>query len=840
MDPKLIKQLEEFEEFVDDFCKYQQYKMPYVLCCKLMNMEPTKPQAIQMKEIINGTYKEEREITRTVINQDERKELEGYEDVESRVLASAAESPSEVKMEKKSDGKSKSKSTGIDYSKWNNIDVEEEGDKDVGKKQKAAKPEAPVKGKSKMDDMPVTRTIVIRAVENMREEGNVFFKAGKYLESIDVYSQAIEICNNPPQKLLDDYLAANPDRIYKSFQKFMKLDSLQVDPRLWMNRAFAYLKLRKFQEALDDCECVLQKEPHNVKAMWRKIEAQRGLQQFSKAVETTVSLQNIVGDDKQLQIQSGITPEKLEGILNDLKADETESMNRPKDPTDYGKMRAKFVDFFLDILEQPSNLKLPAIERALRLEYQAGQLVEWMKLHPSIKTNFSEARGYERMFHSNAMAAESVKQILRVAVESARDNPSNLRQLRTFTSIVCSRIASYDKNTQQSVSVLLIDYMLLLSQDTLFLESIRDAKPHQAVLCDAILAALSTVFIKDTALLVNAFTLVEKFLTAHSNDGHKLLFTELKVPVESLMEVLLQTLTKVMMLLKAPNSKAEVAADKVSQNQYRELSCASRCLFELTTVSLKEARVCVLHYMQAITTTIFSFLVAIATSPSQLKQRVQPHKGLISDLMGTLHNVLVIGKESFEMPEDMSDVGHLLCNLCVAYAEEYPMVVRLMCRLARHDSKGALMKVISSRWDTLCITDVLTKGDDTVASQTKSNVLQLLYERIRLGGSESLKKEMACVVDVLKFNEHFDEVLIANAALCASEFASDLAKAHELVEAGLVKDVILYLRCAGFMEGTTRKNLGILCAKLCKVSQGLEEMRRLQGMELLYRLGTIL
>ncbi|KAG8769327.1 hypothetical protein FRC12_005034 [Ceratobasidium sp. 428] len=84
-----------------------------------------------------------------------------------------------------------------------------------------------------------------------KEKGNASFKAGNYPEAIGHYTAAI---------LADS-----------------------TDPTFPLNRAAAYLKLNKNQDAERDCSTVLKLQPTNVKAMFRRAQAKIGLGNFSDA-----------------------------------------------------------------------------------------------------------------------------------------------------------------------------------------------------------------------------------------------------------------------------------------------------------------------------------------------------------------------------------------------------------------------------------------------------------------------------------------------------------------------------------------------------------------------------
>ncbi|TYJ58652.1 hypothetical protein B9479_000488 [Cryptococcus floricola] len=91
--------------------------------------------------------------------------------------------------------------------------------------------------------------------EQSRADGNISFKKGKWAEAIGHYTNAV--INNPQ------------------------------DPVAYCNRAQAYLKLDKFQDAERDCSSALDlpKGKGNIKALYRRGLARKGLQRNAEAIE---------------------------------------------------------------------------------------------------------------------------------------------------------------------------------------------------------------------------------------------------------------------------------------------------------------------------------------------------------------------------------------------------------------------------------------------------------------------------------------------------------------------------------------------------------------------------
>ncbi|XP_055607603.1 sperm-associated antigen 1 [Uranotaenia lowii] len=85
-----------------------------------------------------------------------------------------------------------------------------------------------------------------------REKGNDFFRGKEYQQALQEYDTSLRIC---------------------------------ATAACYNNRAVTYLKMNKFEEAVNDCDKCLELEPENIKAMLRKAEALRSDSKIRKAFE---------------------------------------------------------------------------------------------------------------------------------------------------------------------------------------------------------------------------------------------------------------------------------------------------------------------------------------------------------------------------------------------------------------------------------------------------------------------------------------------------------------------------------------------------------------------------
>eukprot|EP01125_Pyxidicula_operculata_P001783 TRINITY_DN11621_c0_g1_i1.p1 TRINITY_DN11621_c0_g1~~TRINITY_DN11621_c0_g1_i1.p1 ORF type:complete len:359 (+),score=98.21 TRINITY_DN11621_c0_g1_i1:25-1101(+) len=122
---------------------------------------------------------------------------------------------------------------------------------------------------------------VVAAAEKVRQIGNSLFSAGKFAEAVAKYEKAVRYLN-----------AAETDDSNEESVKNAKLPCQS-------NAAMCYLKLNKYADALENCEKVLAVDPKNIKALFRKGQAQTGSKDFEDAIKTFREIEKIDPENKE-------------------------------------------------------------------------------------------------------------------------------------------------------------------------------------------------------------------------------------------------------------------------------------------------------------------------------------------------------------------------------------------------------------------------------------------------------------------------------------------------------------------------------------------------------------
>ena len=114
-----------------------------------------------------------------------------------------------------------------------------------------------------------------------KEEGNKFFRDGKFAESIKFYSEAIK--RDPKNGTCSVRVCiTHQDSMYQ--QHFTNTHTRTGT--FYLNRAAAYTKLMDFDRAHSDCEKGLKYDPENAKGYYRKGQIELLLKKYNRAMDS--------------------------------------------------------------------------------------------------------------------------------------------------------------------------------------------------------------------------------------------------------------------------------------------------------------------------------------------------------------------------------------------------------------------------------------------------------------------------------------------------------------------------------------------------------------------------
>ncbi|XKL64377.1 hypothetical protein PGB90_004463 [Kerria lacca] len=109
-------------------------------------------------------------------------------------------------------------------------------------------------------------------VEKLKEEGNTYFKNNDWEQSLKCYTKALQISKNKTDALI-----------------------------LYKNRAAVYLKLKKYEEAIEDVSKVLEESPNDPKALYRRCQGLENLNRFEEAYRDARHLLLVDPGNKDIQ-----------------------------------------------------------------------------------------------------------------------------------------------------------------------------------------------------------------------------------------------------------------------------------------------------------------------------------------------------------------------------------------------------------------------------------------------------------------------------------------------------------------------------------------------------------
>lgn len=148
-----------------------------------------------------------------------------------------------------------------------------------------------------------------------KEEGNAAFKSENWKDAVAGYTKAIKVGGDKHTQLATFY----------------------------KNRAAAYLKLEKYENAVNDCTKSLQLEPNDPKALFRRAQAKEHLERFEEAYRDAIDIWN--QDTANKSVQKFL--ERLQPIVEKRSVENAQTSNKVK----------KMCDIAFDLTQSEENRK---------------------------------------------------------------------------------------------------------------------------------------------------------------------------------------------------------------------------------------------------------------------------------------------------------------------------------------------------------------------------------------------------------------------------------------------------------------------------------------------------
>uniref|UniRef100_A0A673BBQ5 Translocase of outer mitochondrial membrane 70 homolog A (S. cerevisiae) n=1 Tax=Sphaeramia orbicularis TaxID=375764 RepID=A0A673BBQ5_9TELE len=199
---------------------------------------------------------------------------------------------------------------------WNRSRTKERQGKGTGERKTPEGSASPVQGQDGAARSPLDRA---QAAKN---KGNKYFKAGKYENAIQCYTEAISLCPGEQKADLSTF---------------------------YQNRAAAYEQQMKWTEVVQDCSQAVEMNPRYVKALFRRAKALEKLDNKKECLEDVTAVCILEAFQNQ---QSMLLADKVLKQLGKEKAKEKYKNREPMMPSPQF-IKSYFSSFTDDIISQP-------------------------------------------------------------------------------------------------------------------------------------------------------------------------------------------------------------------------------------------------------------------------------------------------------------------------------------------------------------------------------------------------------------------------------------------------------------------------------------------------------
>ncbi|KAJ3172263.1 Hsp90 cochaperone [Geranomyces variabilis] len=709
-------------------------------------------------------------------------------------------------------------SRSIDYSKWDAMNFEERDDETPVKKSPILTPRS-----LKKDACSPAMKHVLEVADAYRLEGNAQFKKEDFAAAVAEYTKAINVCLQPPQSRTCDSLL--PD--VESHSSFSSHPNLTVDAKLYTNRALAYLRIGNHAMAVRDCSAAIAVDETCIKAWWRRAEAWRGLREFFKAKSDVIQVREIVKQDQRPDLGLSILEvERMLAIIDIEMKDAQREKTLAKELSSDGSatvMQTLIDSFAKSLGKRQAGVAGTALDAEARAASE--MLVRLICLDTSIADAFRICRGFDTLLAPKHFTSETVPFVLPVISASLAASPSNRREIASHIGQIVATISA----SRPEASTIEIGTGILFSAAC---EDVGiDAICKINVAGKQFGAFLKRLLSKEEDASNNELVAghIIGVLTAVFHlgpNGQQIVTSKWDVSIEFLLDMLPHHLVSGFQIAEG------TPVEPLFVHAYRLLdallAAGASSPAALKAITSRQASL-----LEPVWAAIANFtpLRGSSSSPSSLNPHVAP-------LLGITHNILLKAPTPIPTILDKHSVLRRLVDF-LSLPSPHPMLAlkSLSRLLGPHNAE--VIATLDGWWDDVPMLQLLT-AEETVKPAAQLMAAWLasgdaqVAEWLRCGGFKVLRDLVTrqAVLD----SAARDENLVGNLALCVAECARNASNAKRLHLLDITESLVLLLR--GARCSKTQKNLAIACARLSQNAAALETIRRLQGVELMYNLGS--
>ncbi|ORX86879.1 hypothetical protein BCR32DRAFT_289678 [Anaeromyces robustus] len=452
--------IEKLQNEVDDFCSFaDEYssKMNDILNGKLSekdidnylnNIENNNTTNLEKNNNVNknenkvlstNSQKEARNIKLNTV----QKSVDNKENKEKNFLKI-----SEKENNKEPNKLNNIKEKGIDYSKWehfgeNESDNEQEKE-DIQKTTNQKKTEKKIKWKER----------VLNKIESHKEKGNTYYKKYKFEEAIEEYTIAINTAKSPDQELVFGTSELNFMPYKSSFY------AVPVDFALYNNRALCYLRLKKYNEVINDCTEALNIQSNSIKALWRRASAYQELKNHELALKDLYKLKKLIeNEEKDVNIENNLISlkninERIELYENEFKQykDDKKILKEINDSNN--KIDNISLDFWINrTLKTIISSKLIKSNKSIEnnntvmiesknCKMAVLTLINSFRIYPEMIDIFRATNSFQKFTNDTALSIETFNNVVSILVEACLDSEKNTNEMSKYIHIIIGIIVN--------------------------------------------------------------------------------------------------------------------------------------------------------------------------------------------------------------------------------------------------------------------------------------------------------------------------------------------------------------------------------------------------------------